>query len=120
MPDVINDFQEIQLELIRRGSFNDFDGPLIADVLVANKHLWSAVIFDREGYCDFTEGTALAIDLIKLRDLEAGYWNVDTLFILPEQGQEDALWHLAQSIGADEVDWEHSRDCGRYLRVWFD
>lgn len=118
MPDVINDFQEIQLELIRRGSFNDFDGPLIADVLVANKHLWSAVIFDREGYAE--EARRSSIDLIKLRDLEAGYWNVDTLFILPAEGQDDALWSLAQSIGADEVDWEHSRDCGRYLRVWFD
>ena len=42
--------QDIQLELIRRYRFNEFDGQRVHDFLMKHRHLWQAVIMDRFGY----------------------------------------------------------------------
>jgi hypothetical protein len=75
--------QDIQLELIRRSGFNDFDGEQVCALLARHRALWAAVLFDRPGVPNYREPTRLlAGGLIKLRDLPDNIWNVDTLFVL--------------------------------------
>jgi len=118
----VNEVQELLLRLMELASFNDFDGELVASDLRKHSDLWRGAVLDRDG-------------LIKLRDLPYRRWNVDTLSILPAPGREDELFALADTWGADEVDWvggeegccqlgswsSESRDNPRqYLRVWWD
>lgn len=42
--------QELHLELIRRGSFNAFDGKRVVESLLAHRELWEAVVIDRWPY----------------------------------------------------------------------
>lgn len=144
----ISKIQRIQLNLLRESSFNDLDGNKVADDLMLYRDLWIAFLIDREAYSaegerrrqresltrvGKLEGLPVApIDTIRLRDLAAGYWNVDALFILPVPGKEDKLELLANSWNADEIDWYDPLDA-RYaggfppgapiekmLRVWWD
>jgi len=117
--------QEIQFELLRLSSFNGLSGDLVADSLEKHRGLWRGWILDRAGYyavharenganCD-------PVDDIKLRDIEHGYWNVDTLYILPAEGKEDVLKQLVSRLwGADEIDWQNYPNAGKVLRVWWD
>src|SRR5437764_284351 len=66
--------QEIQLELIRRWRFNQFDGPKVVASLRAHRKLWRAVLMDRLG---FISRDGHHWGLIKLRDLPGNTWNVD-------------------------------------------
>jgi len=94
--------QDIQLELLRRTTFNALDGGRIAESLLAHRELWLAALLDRPGVPDYSEPRLLlTLGLIKLRDLPDNFWNADTLFILTrtrEQARE-----LARV--ADEEDW---------------
>lgn len=75
--------QEIQLELIRRRRFNDFDGERVCELLGRHRGLWKSVIFDRLGQLSVKRPGNLPMGgLIKLRDLEDNIWNVDHLFVL--------------------------------------
>lgn len=103
--------QEIQLELLRRSSFNALDGERVCASLTRQRHLWVAVLLDRPGLPNYRNpGWLLASGLIKLRDLAEDFWNVDTLFILTPAAQE-AL-ELARVIA--EEDW------GGEVRVYED
>lgn len=140
----ISKIQRIQLNLLRESSFNELDGKKVADDLMMYRDLWVAFLIDREAYgpCHIMReryGKGLEpgqlpvapIDTIRLRDLAAGYWNVDALFILPAPGKEEKLELLAHSWNADEIDWYDPLDA-RYsagfpgmpiekmLRVWWD
>ena len=143
--------QEIQVELMRISTFNDFDGDFVADSLLEHRDLWLGFILDREAYSAewqrrkiVEEGISgrlpvCPIDTIRLRDIAAGYWNVDALFVLPAPGREDELLALAQTWRADEVDWCDPTDASfvsynspkigesfvgakveKMLRVWWD
>jgi hypothetical protein len=82
--------QEIQLELIRRRQFNEFNGKRIVQSLRRRRDLWQAVVLDRKD------------SLIALRDLPMNYWNVDTLFVLCEDiGKATRITELAE-----EDDWK--------------
>ena len=115
--------QELNLELIRRASFNNFNGAKVAEDLLNNHNLWEGAIIDREGYSH-------SINLIKLRDISDNDWNVDTLFILPLRGQEQPLEELAANWNADELSWIDAETSNslpggdawarRILRVWWD
>jgi len=109
--------QELNLELIRRASFNNFDGERVAEDLLANQILWQGVVMDRGAY-------GKDIDLIKLRDIADNYWNVDTLFILAAEGKEEELMDLAKSWDANEVNWMIKPNLGggdgKVLSVWWD
>lgn len=118
--------QEIILELIKRSSFNEFDGERVVKDLKSNRKLWNGVIMEREAYGD-------PINLIKLRDISDNYHNVDTLFILPKKGKEAALYKIAKKWKADEIDWiggdmacrllgssEMKGNPKAILRLWFD
>lgn len=72
--------QDIQLEIIRRWKFNEFDGQAVAAILFEHRELWQAVMMDRLALTGF--GDLPAMGLIKLRDLPYNLWNVDTLYLL--------------------------------------
>ena len=62
--------QEIQLELLRRSSFNAMDGERIADSLLRRRDLWLSFLLDRPGLANYAEPSRLPMmGLIKLRDL---------------------------------------------------
>jgi hypothetical protein len=72
----ISAMQAMYLEIIRASSHNEMDGPEVVDSLLANRDLWESCVL----------GSSFGIGLI-LRDLEDGYNNADTLYILCEMGQ---------------------------------
>lgn len=104
----INPIQEIMLRLLEEASFNGLNGVRVATDLRANKDLWQAALIDRSG----------PMALIKLRDLPAGHWNVDTLFILPVAGKEDELEKLAARWDADEIRWTEGECACTALGTW--
>jgi hypothetical protein len=94
--------QEIQLELLRRTSFNALDGERVYASLLKHRPLWTAVLLDRPGVANYAEPRHLLMGgLIKLRDLPDNFWNADTLFILTPTRE------LARELAriADEEDW---------------
>jgi hypothetical protein len=94
--------QEIQLELLRRTSFNALDGERVCASLHRHRHLWLAVLLDRPGIANYAEPSHLLMSgLIKLRDLPENIWNADTLFILTSTAAQAR--DLARI--ADEEDW---------------
>ena len=88
-----NPAQEIQFQRLRLGSFNSFDGDLVADSLKANYKLWDSFLFGRFGPCS----------LIELRDLPEGYLNADTLYILTSKKRWPALKKVIAKWDADEI-----------------
>lgn len=129
-----NEIQALQFELMRRASFNNFDGERIVKELLAHPDLWEGVIMDR---ADYFYSSALGetdakrrrerlakhqepVDLIRLRDIGEGYWNVDTVYLLPAEGKRRELEELVAGWGADEVGWMQNSHVPEYLRVWFD
>ena len=75
--------QDIQLELIRRTTFNMFDGQRVCELLHQHRRLWRAVLLDQPGVPNYASPSRLLTGgLIKLRDLEDNIWNADTLFVL--------------------------------------
>lgn len=90
------DLQQIQLELIRRASFNQFDGDRVAADLLRYRHLWRGALM---------ESTA---SLVALRDMvEYAYrpWNVDTLYILAaDRLSAVKLCELAETWNADTAE----------------
>lgn len=77
--------QEIQLELMRRRSFNEFDGPKVVASLERHRDLWIAAYMDRFGlhHAEHPDWFPFS-SLIQLRDLRYNHWNVDTLVVLTE------------------------------------
>ncbi len=103
--------QDIQLEIIRRTSFNAFDGEKLCASLSKHRHLWLSVLLDRPGHPNYAEpGPLLMSGLIKLRDLPDNIWNADTLFILTPSSAEATQIALV----AEEEDW------GGEIRVYKD
>lgn len=102
MTQPINKVQQLLIDLMREASFNAFDGDHVADDLITHRDLWRGFLFDRDR-------------LIKLRDIPDGYWNVDTLWILPMHGKEDELERLAREWDADTVEWISGGDAGGML-----
>jgi len=102
--------QDIQLELIRRTSFNSMKGERIVASLLGHRDLWLAVLLDRPGLVNYDEPCLLLTSaLIKLRDLPDNLWNTDKLFILTRTREQAR--RLAQV--AEEEDW-----CGDEVHVY--
>jgi len=99
--------QKLQFMLIAGKDFNAFESiPVLRDLL-KHRALWDGVVMDR-GFLDPRIGsgflTWLCTDLIKLRDIAGGYWNVDTLFILAPEANMAPLQKLTENWHADETD----------------
>ena len=118
--------QEIHLELIRRSQHNLFDGEDVLEDLLEKRDLWQAVLFDAPGL----DG-GRSSRLIKLRDMSADVYNVDTLYILA--ASEAAAQRLAAFGESWFADWVEvydedttchvlgsSREQGRLVAMWWD
>ncbi len=97
--------QELQLELIELVDRNNCRGKKVAKLLRDNRHLWRAAIMPNKS-------------LFPLRDMEDGDWSADTLYILPEEGQEAVLENLAKRFKADEVTWISGEQSLEMLGYW--
>jgi len=126
--------QDIQLELLRRTSFNALEGQKVYASLLRNRSLWLAVLLDRQGVPNYAEpGLLLTAGLIKLRDLPHNIWNADTLFILTRtHAQAGELARIAEEedwageihVYDDHKDIDQSVGTGRQgyglLSLWWD
>lgn len=90
------DLQQIQLELIRRASFKQFDGNRVAADLLRYRRLWRGALMESSN------------SLVTLRDMvEYAHrpWNVDTLYILAADHLSAVkLYELAEAWNADTVE----------------
>ena len=117
----VSQIQQLQFELMKLSSFNEFDGPRVVTDLQGHRSLWRAAMMGRP------------LDpILPLRDLDQDVWNVDTLMILSSGEDDGALWTLAGSWKADELTWLDQDEAasmfgvsyvnfdGRVLVVWWD
>jgi hypothetical protein len=115
----VTKIQSIQLDLMRRSSYNNFDGKQVATDLVNHQRLWCAAILDRLGDDALT----------KLRDIDENYWNADTVYVLSSGADDRSLTRLARRWHADDVYWVNAAhasqmlgtsDSFRILEIWWD
>lgn len=99
--------QEIQFELIENVKFNSCDGKKIVSDLRKHPELWRAALM----WSDLD-------DILPITGIPYDEWIADTLFILPETGQEEFLYYMACSWDADTVDWIGGRDACDLLGEW--
>lgn len=126
--------QELQLELIRRTKFNEFDGERVFASLMKHRTLWTATLLDRPGVsAPYGSSLLLFGGLIKLRDLSQNIWNADTLYILtpsPESAREltriveSEDWRGDPTVYSDSGEMTSalgtSREDYGLLTVWWD
>lgn len=125
--------QELQLELMKLATFNDFDGEFVVKSLKENRSLWKSAMMISD-CCVLPKDNFCRSGLIMLRDLDKCF-NVSTLYILPISGSEDDLELLAKTWVADDIDWidgptacamlgsfshEKEQNDRQLLRVWWD
>lgn len=94
--------QEIQLELLRRTSFNMMDGERVAQDLMKHRDLWQSVILDRMPIWSVNYSELSTLWLVKLRDLAFNIWNADTLIVLTDS--EEKL-HQLKAIAEGDPGW---------------
>lgn len=113
--------QKLQFQLMLSAAFNAFDPYLIIPELLAQRDLWQGVVMDR-GFLlpgDFRPALSrLATDLIKLRDIAGGHWNVDTLFILTQAGHEAKWQEVTKHWKVDEMGYIEGDEASRLLGVF--
>ncbi len=109
--------QDVQLELIRRSQYNAFEGERVAKDLLSNRDLWIAVLMDRFGVPN--PPWLPSAGLIKLRDLDQDFWNVDTLFILAKNATAARkLAAFRDRWAADTAVVHEQEDTERILGGW--
>lgn len=131
--DKISEIQELEFELIKKTNYNNFDGEYAVKVLMQHKKLWKGVVMDREIFISGDKVDSkygkLTSDLIKLRDIDSDFWNVDTLFILSSEEDDEKLLLMANKLHPDELEWLDQKDAsdrlgafpaGRVLKLWWD
>ena len=89
--------QQIQMQRLIEGSFNEFDGEMVAKSLTDNPNLWDGFVFGRFGYAH----------LIELRDISQGYLNADTMMILTTKDHLKELLALIETWDANEVGYNY-------------
>ena len=126
--------QDIQLELLRRTSFNALDGERVSASLLKHRNLWLAALLDRPGVPNYAEpGHLLTSGLIKLRNVPDNFWNADELFILTPTRQaanqlarivEKEDWGGQVEVYKDQAEIDRAVGTGRQerglLSVWWD
>jgi hypothetical protein len=98
--------QQIQMQRLIEGSFNDFDGEMVAKSLTDNPNLWDGFVFGRFGYSH----------LIELRDIGQGYLNADTMMMLTTKDRLKELLALIETWRADEVGYNYYEGNDRRTR----
>ncbi len=94
----MNPAQKIQLERVRTGSFNDFDGETVAEELEKHQKTYIGFLFGRFG------GHG---DLIELRDIHTGYINASTLMVLTTKRKLPSFKKLFNRWKPDEVGYNY-------------
>jgi len=127
--------QEIQLELIRRTTFNGTSTVRkIYERLMHHHALWQAVYWIDRASPNYRDAPPLLIGgLIKLRDLDDNIWNADQLFVLTRtradarqlaQMAEAEEWGGMSRIYEDQTAMDNALGTGRQeyglLSIWWD
>jgi hypothetical protein len=119
--DVLSRPQKLQFMLMLENCFNEFDPYRVVGDLLAHRGPWRGAIMDRAFPVSEDAQPARAhlhADLIKLRDIGDGHWNVDTLFLLTDAGHADELCRLAEDWSADEIYVIDEPQAGALLGRW--
>ena len=132
----LTEVQAIQLELMKRASFNSFDGERVVRDLLNHRDLWKSCFMTRDIEASIRHhlppvAVHESSDLIPLRDIDEGYWNVDTLYVLVNKSKEKDMKILAlEAWQADDVGVLNKEDAsrrlgrypasGRVICVWWD
>lgn len=100
-------FQDIQLELIRRRKFNQFDGPAVFESLLKHHQLWLSAFMTMPQMIVNSEKMPF-LCLQPLYSMLENHWAADTLFVLCDtQGQAEQLREIAQQeswqFDADDI-----------------
>jgi hypothetical protein len=127
--------QKLTFMLMLEAQFNAFNPYQVVADLLRHRDLWTGAVMER-GY-PFVDPARpgwgrLHGDLIHLRDVGGGHWNVDTLYLLTAAGS-DARWqNIVANWNADEVNFYEGEVAGslvgvfgtggpqKVLRVWWD
>jgi hypothetical protein len=133
--DLLSRPQKLELMLMLEAEFNAFNPYVVIGDLLKNRPLWEGAVMDRAFISSDPSWPGRAHlygDLIKLRDISQGHWNVDTLFILIAKGN-DARWEkIVENWSADEFHFHEGEAVGsvlgasnagdhyKILRVWWD
>ncbi|MHB1425725.1 MAG: hypothetical protein ACYC3I_21365 [Gemmataceae bacterium] len=92
----MNRAQELHLQRLQLGSFNNLDGPRVAHDLMEHQGLWDSFVFGRFEYQP----------LLELRDLPQGFISADTVYLLTRKDRLAGLLDQVKQWEADEVGWE--------------
>jgi hypothetical protein len=104
-PMLISPSQELFLKMLEMTSFNNFDGPRIAQGLRDNRELWRSFVFTNHG----------PLALLILRDLPDDAIAYDTLFLLASPSRQDQLHQLVSQWDPDELSWTGAEEARRML-----
>lgn len=92
----MNRAQELQLQRLQLGSFNNLDGLRVAHDLMEHEGLWDSFVFGRFEYQP----------LLELRDLAQGFLSADTVYLLTSKDRLAGFLDLVKPWKADEVGWQ--------------
>jgi len=97
--------QDIQLELIRRRKFNEFDGPKVVESLRRHRNLWQSVFMSMEQFV--ADGQEMPwLSLRPLLSMMQNRWQADTMFALcPTLADAEELREVAIA-----EDWRFDED----------
>ncbi len=132
--DFVSRPQKLVFMLMIEAAFNAFDPYRVVEDLLRHRDLWDGVVMERGfPFCTGADPLQLQFhgDLIALRDLGRGHWNVDTVYVLTTEDKEAAWQPLVQNWQADEIGFERGDKAGKLLgclgsgqvsilRVWWD
>jgi len=109
----VNPTQMLVFDLIKRSSFNGFDGEKTVNYLVKNKENWVGVMPKVEDYA--------------LRDIDGDSFHIDTIQILckDEESARNLLPKMKKALNADEAGLEADRHdyqnkAQRIIWLWWD
>lgn len=109
----INTTQMLVFDLIKRASFNGFDGEHTVNYLIKNKDKWVGVMPEVEDYA--------------LRDIDDDFFHIDTLLIKckDEENAKEFLKLLKKNCSPNEISIEqdtqdYNGKAKRIIRMWWD
>jgi hypothetical protein len=109
----VNTTQMMVFDLIKRASFNGFDGEHTVNYLIKNKDKWIGVMPEIEDYA--------------LRDIDDDSFHIDTILIKCETPEiaKEFLPLLKRNVSPDEISVEedsqdYNRKSKRIIRLWWD
>lgn len=104
----LNAVQALQFELMKLASFNRFNAKEVIESLLNNRDWWESCFMIRDAFLEPVFHWPPSMkhansDLIPLRDINDNHWNVDTLYIIVNNGNEKNIKKLAKEWNCDEV-----------------